>query len=265
VRQASRPIKEAHVLNQDNDGKGTPPSRDRKKRNRPLFRRADIIVFPTTWSVSCLVPVAKRSITSLDAAMTRDKEFLAAQKNAKTNEPTQHDHFQSRPARPRDAAYGDLPEAPSTAREGKRRASRRCADHEFFLSRSTRFFFPPHATGKGVDRSKLDAERAGRVRDVDEAETRRFSIPPNPPANALLSLSNPDVFESVSRRRLPRDLRHDRRNLTRFKPSSQQLLERTDASKRSSSAPPTYAAEIEILRWRRRSDRASRSRWSSPP
>ena len=37
----------------------------------------------------------ERSITALDEAMSRDKEiFLAAQKNAKTNEPTPEDIFE---------------------------------------------------------------------------------------------------------------------------------------------------------------------------
>ena len=52
----------------------------------------DIIVFPHM--VSQLFVGRERSINALDAAMARDKDiFLAAQKNAKTNEPTPDDIF----------------------------------------------------------------------------------------------------------------------------------------------------------------------------
>src|SRR5438132_14415624 len=59
----------------------------------PLLPLRDIIVFPHM--VSQLFVGRERSINALDAAMTRDKDiFLAAQKNAKTNEPTPDDIFQ---------------------------------------------------------------------------------------------------------------------------------------------------------------------------
>ena len=46
--------------------------------------------------VSQLFVGRERSINALDAAMTRDKDiFLAAQKNAKTNEPAPDDIFQT--------------------------------------------------------------------------------------------------------------------------------------------------------------------------
>ena len=72
------------------DGK---PGRDVKRRSVPLLPLRDIIVFPHM--VSQLFVGRERSINALDAAMARDKDiFLAAQKNAKTNEPTPDDIFQ---------------------------------------------------------------------------------------------------------------------------------------------------------------------------
>src|SRR5271165_2306743 len=72
------------------DGKGGPPGA--KRRTVPLLPLRDIIVFPHM--VSQLFVGRERSINALDAAMTRDKDiFLAAQKNAKTNEPTPDDIF----------------------------------------------------------------------------------------------------------------------------------------------------------------------------
>src|SRR6185295_10390528 len=73
----------------DNDPKGASGP---KKRVVPLLPLRDIIVFPHM--VSQLFVGRERSINALDAAMTRDKEiFLAAQKNAKTNEPSPDDIF----------------------------------------------------------------------------------------------------------------------------------------------------------------------------
>jgi ATP-dependent Lon protease len=77
----------------DNDGKGGGPETPKRKRVVPLLPLRDIIVFPHM--VSQLFVGRERSINALDAAMTRDKDiFLAAQKNAKTNEPTPEDIFQ---------------------------------------------------------------------------------------------------------------------------------------------------------------------------
>jgi ATP-dependent Lon protease len=64
-----------------------------KKRIVPLLPLRDIIVFPHM--VSQLFVGRERSINALDAAMTQGKEiFLAAQKNAKTHEPTPEDIYQ---------------------------------------------------------------------------------------------------------------------------------------------------------------------------
>src|SRR5882757_2592483 len=58
----------------------------------PLLPLRDIIVFPHM--VSQLFVGRERSIAALDEAMSRDKEiFLAAQKSAKTNDPTPEDIY----------------------------------------------------------------------------------------------------------------------------------------------------------------------------
>src|ERR1700690_2230818 len=77
-------------FNKENDGKVPPGGR---RRTVPLLPLRDIVVFPHM--VSQLFVGRERSINALDAAMARDKDiFLAAQKNAKTNEPTPDDIFQ---------------------------------------------------------------------------------------------------------------------------------------------------------------------------
>src|SRR5262249_50361706 len=63
-----------------------------KRRPLPLLPLRDITVFPHM--VSQLFVGRQRSISALNEAMNRDKEiFLAAQKNAKTNDPTAEDIF----------------------------------------------------------------------------------------------------------------------------------------------------------------------------
>ncbi len=63
-----------------------------KRHTLPLLPLRDITVFPHM--VSQLFVGRERSINALNEAMNRDKEiFLAAQKNAKTNEPTPDDIF----------------------------------------------------------------------------------------------------------------------------------------------------------------------------
>src|SRR6476660_10445416 len=62
------------------------------KKQIPALPLRDIIVFPHM--VSQLFVGRERSIAALDEAMARDKEiFLAAQKNAKTNDPTPEDIY----------------------------------------------------------------------------------------------------------------------------------------------------------------------------
>ena len=73
----------------DND----PSGRGAKGRSLPLLPLRDIIVFP-----HMVVPLfvgREKSINALEQAMSQDKEILlAAQKKAKTNDPTPEDIFQ---------------------------------------------------------------------------------------------------------------------------------------------------------------------------
>src|ERR1700743_2950288 len=70
-----------------NDGNG-----QGAKKIVPALPLRDIIVFPHM--VSQLFVGRERSIAALDEAMAREKEiFLAAQKSAKTNDPTPDDVF----------------------------------------------------------------------------------------------------------------------------------------------------------------------------
>src|SRR5262245_56904335 len=72
---------------QDGDGSGQGP-----RRTLPALPLRDIIVFPHM--VSQLFVGREKSIAALDEAMAHDKEiFLAAQKSAKTNEPTPDDIY----------------------------------------------------------------------------------------------------------------------------------------------------------------------------
>src|SRR5689334_23332462 len=72
----------------DNDKTAAPGVR----RTLPALPLRDIVVFPHM--VSQLFVGREKSIAALDEAMARDKEiFLAAQKNAKTNDPTADDIY----------------------------------------------------------------------------------------------------------------------------------------------------------------------------
>src|SRR5690606_5952316 len=63
------------------------------RRALPALPLRDIVVFPHM--VSQLFVGREKSIAALDEAMTREKEiFLAAQRNAKTNDPTPEDIYQ---------------------------------------------------------------------------------------------------------------------------------------------------------------------------
>ncbi len=76
-----------------NEDPKAPGNGPQKKKVVPLLPLRDIIVFPHM--VSQLFVGRERSINALDSAMSQGKEiFLAAQKNAKTHEPTPEDIYQ---------------------------------------------------------------------------------------------------------------------------------------------------------------------------
>jgi ATP-dependent Lon protease len=84
------------------DGKMTAQVQTSKRRIVPLLPLRDIIVFPHM--VSQLFVGRERSISALDAAMTRDKDiFLAAQKS-QDQRAFARGYFPGRYARYRDAA-----------------------------------------------------------------------------------------------------------------------------------------------------------------
>src|SRR5882672_4894648 len=125
------------------------PGPGMKRRTLPLLPLRDITVFPHM--VSQLFVGRERSINALNDAMNREKEiFLAAQKNAKTNEPSPEDIF----------AVGTIGTVMQLLRlpdgtvkvlvEGKRRAKikRFAQTDEFFLVEIDEL---PEAAGKGVE------------------------------------------------------------------------------------------------------------------
>ncbi|HEY3818908.1 MAG TPA: endopeptidase La [Polyangiaceae bacterium] len=215
-------------FNKENDGK-TPPGA--KKRTVPLLPLRDIIVFPHM--VSQLFVGRERSINALDAAMARDKDiFLAAQKNAKTNEPTPEDIFQ----------VGTLGTVMQLLRlpdgtvkvlvEGKRRAriKRFAQTDEFFLTEVEEI---PEAWQRGVEVEAL-------MRSVQSAFEMYVKLNKKVQPEVLMSVQTIDDPARLSDTIVA--------NLPTIKLSDrQQLLEMEDASKRLERLHELMQAEIEIL------------------
>ncbi len=215
-------------FNKDNDGK-TPPTV--KRRTVPLLPLRDIIVFPHM--VSQLFVGRERSINALDAAMARDKEiFLAAQKNAKTNEPTPDDIFQ----------VGTLGTVMQLLRlpdgtvkvlvEGKRRAriKRFAQTDEFFLVEIDEI---GEAWQRGVEVEAL-------MRSVQAAFEMYVKLNKKVQPEVLMSvqtIDDPARLSDTIVANLPTVKLADR----------QQLLEMDDASKRLERLHELMQAEIEIL------------------
>jgi ATP-dependent Lon protease len=215
-------------FNKENDGKAPAGA---KRRTVPLLPLRDIIVFPHM--VSQLFVGRERSINALDAAMARDKDiFLAAQKNAKTNEPTPEDIFQ----------VGTLGTVMQLLRlpdgtvkvlvEGKRRAKiRRFAQtDEFFLTEIEEI---GEAWQRGVEVEAL-------MRSVQAAFEMYVKLNKKVQPEVLMSVQTIDDPARLSDTIVA--------NLPTIKLSDrQQLLEMEDASKRLERLHELMQAEIEIL------------------
>src|ERR1700735_3156518 len=213
------------------DGKAEPLANGGKRRVVPLLPLRDIIVFPHM--VSQLFVGRERSINALDAAMTRDKDiFLAAQKNAKTNEPSPEDIFQ----------VGTLGTVMQLLRlpdgtvkvlvEGKRRAriKRFAQTDEHFLVEVEEV---PEVTAKGVEIEAL-------MRSVQAAFEMYVKLNKKVQPEVLMSVQTIDDAPRLSDTivaNLPTVKLADR----------QQLLEMEDASKRLERLHELMQAEIEIL------------------
>src|SRR3974390_1424787 len=215
-------------FNKDSEAKG-PPSV--KRRSVPLLPLRDIIVFPHM--VSQLFVGRERSINALDAAMSRDKDiFLAAQKNAKTNEPTPDDIF----------GVGTLGTVMQLLRlpdgtvkvlvEGKRRAriKRFAQTDEFFVVDVEEI---PDAWEGGVEVEAL-------MRSVQAAFELYVKLNKKVQPEVLMSvqtIDDPARLSDTIVANLPTITLVDR----------QQLLETEDASKRLERLHELMQAEIEIL------------------
>src|SRR5580704_11099084 len=212
------------------DGKAGPLANSGKRRVVPLLPLRDIIVFPHM--VSQLFVGRERSINALDAAMARDKDiFLAAQKNAKTNEPTPEDIFQ----------VGTLGTVMQLLRlpdgtvkvlvEGKRRAKvRRYAQtDEFFLVEVDEI---AEAWPKGVELEAL-------MRSVQAAFEMYVKLNKKVQPEVLMSvqtIDHPGKLSDTIVANLPTVKLADR----------QQLLETDDAAKRLERLHELKQSEIEI-------------------
>jgi len=215
-------------FNKDSDGKGPVVV---KKRTVPLLPLRDIIVFP--YMVSQLFVGRERSINALDAAMTRDKDiFLAAQKNAKTNEPTPDDIF----------TVGTLGTVMQLLRlpdgtvkvlvEGKRRArvKRFAQTDEFFLVEVEEI---SEAPSQGVEVEAL-------MRSVQAGFELYVKLNKKVQPEVLMSVQTIDDAARLSDTIVA--------NLPTVKLSDRQaLLEMEDASKRLERLHELMQAEIEIL------------------
>src|SRR5580704_16526662 len=213
---------------QDADGKGPVAV---KKRTVPLLPLRDIIVFP--YMVSQLFVGRERSINALDAAMTRDKDiFLAAQKNAKTNEPTPDDIF----------TVGTLGTVMQLLRlpdgtvkvlvEGKRRArvKRFAQTDEFFLVEVEEI---SEAPSQGVEVEAL-------MRSVQAGFELYVKLNKKVQPEVLMSVQTIDDAARLSDTIVA--------NLPTVKLSDRQaLLEMEDPSKRLERLHELMQAEIEIL------------------
>src|SRR5271155_4005117 len=215
-------------FNKDSDGKGPVAV---KKRTVPLLPLRDIIVFP--YMVSQLFVGRERSINALDAAMTRDKHISPpAKNNAKTNEPSPDDIFQT-------GTYGTvmqllrLPDGTvKVLVEGKRRAKakRFTQTDEYFMVEVDEIAEVP---AKGVEIEAL-------MRSVQAAFEMYVKLNKKVQPEVLMSVQTIDDPARLSDTIVA--------NLLTVKLADrQQLLETDDASKRLERLHELMQSEIEIL------------------
>ncbi len=202
-----------------------------KKRSLPLLPLRDIIVFPHMESQ--LFVGRERSISALDAAMAQGKEiFLAAQKNAKTNEPVPEDIF---PAGTIGVVKQLLRLPDGTVKvivEGKRRGRIRkfLQSDEFFLVEVDEV---AEVAGKGVEVEAL-------IRSVQSAFEMYVKLNKKVQPEVLMGIGAIDEASRLSDAIVA--------NLPTAKLSDRQaLLEMDDAQKRLERLHELMQAEIEIL------------------
>jgi ATP-dependent Lon protease len=216
------------IFNKDLENKAPPGV---KRRTVPLLPLRDIIVFPHM--VSQLFVGRERSINALDAAMARDKDiFLAAQRNAKTNEPAPEDIF----------GLGTLGTVMQLLRlpdgtvkvlvEGKRRArtKRFTQTDEFFVVEVDEI---PESWSRGVEIEAL-------MRTVQTSFELYVKLNKKVQPEVLMSvqtIDDPARLSDTIIANLPTTKLTDR----------QSLLEMEDAAKRLERLHELMQAEIEIL------------------
>jgi ATP-dependent Lon protease len=201
------------------------------RRTLPALPLRDIIVFPHM--VSQLFVGREKSIAALDEAMTREKEvFLAAQKNAKTNDPAPEDIFQ-------DGTIGTIVQllrlADGTVKvlvEGKRRAKvkRFVETRDYFLVE----------VEDVAESAEGGVEIEALIRSVQSTFETYVKLNKKVQPEVLMSIqsiSEPSKLSDTIAANLPTIKLVDR----------QALLEARDAKERLSRLYELMQAEIEIL------------------
>ncbi len=201
------------------------------RRALPALPLRDIIVFPHM--VSQLFVGREKSIAALDEAMTRDKEiFLAAQRNAKTNDPTPEDIYQ-------EGTIGTIVQllrlADGTVKvlvEGKQRArvKRFVETRDYFLVEVEEL----------VERTDVDVEVEALIRSAQSTFEVYVKLNKKVQPEVLMSVQSivdPAKLSDTIAANLPTLKLADR----------QSLLETGDARKRLSKLYELMQAEIEIL------------------
>src|SRR2546426_594029 len=207
-------------------------SDDKKRTSRslPLLPLRDIIVFP-----HMVVPLfvgREKSIAALDQAMAKDKEIvLAAQKKAKTNEPTPEDIF---PVGTIGVIIQLLRLPDGTVKvlvEGKRRARiRRFVDQEkFFLVEAEEI----------VEPAERSVEVEALMRSVLATFENYIKLNKRIPPEMLISVQTIDdparLADTIAAA------------LSLKLPDKQQILETESATRRLERLYELMQAEIEIL------------------